>query len=184
MFVGVSFAVCVMRLPRGGLRNGHDETAVLHTLEANETAREPFDLSGFTADDEDFKAGIVVEMRVAGGDDEIVLSMLQLGELFSNAAGMVIVDEGDGADNGSVGRRGAFSNEAVANEIAKGLRAIGITALCDGAIEAPQKVGVECNADSAEYAHGHSEELENCPLRSGFRVTRIPGSYHEEEEMG
>jgi len=36
----------------------------------------------------------VVQVGVAGGDDEFVVSVLQVCQLVADAAGMVVVDEG------------------------------------------------------------------------------------------
>ena len=49
-----------------GRRHSHHQAAVLHTLEADEQVGEVLDAGGLAVHDQDFKAGIVVEMRMAG----------------------------------------------------------------------------------------------------------------------
>ena len=38
--------------------------------------------AGLAVDDQHFKAGLVVEMRVAGGDNQVVVFVLRFGQLF------------------------------------------------------------------------------------------------------
>ena len=44
--------------------------------------------------DEDFETGVVVEVSVAGGDDELVAGVLQLSEFVADSPGVVVVDKG------------------------------------------------------------------------------------------
>jgi hypothetical protein len=139
-----------------GLSDGHDEAAVLDAFEPDETAGELLDARGFSVDDEDLEAGIVIEMGMAGGNDEIVAGVLKFGEFFGDAVGVVVVDEGDGADHGGVGGLGPLGDEAVANEITERLGAVRIAEAGDKVIKALEEVGIEGNSDSAKDAHGHS----------------------------
>ena len=104
-------------------------------------------------DDEDLETGIVIEVGVTGGDDQVVVLVLEAGELVGDAVGAVVVDEGDGADDGGVGGGGTLGDEAVANEVAEGLRAVGVAAAGDGAVELLEEGGIECDADAAELTH-------------------------------
>jgi len=61
-------------------RDGHDQAAVLHAFKAYESVSELGDSGGLAVHDEDFQAGVVVEVGVAGGDDELVAGVLQLGK--------------------------------------------------------------------------------------------------------
>ena len=49
-----------------GLCNGHYQSPMLHAFHANQTAGELLHLSRFAMDNEDFKAGIMVKMRMTG----------------------------------------------------------------------------------------------------------------------
>jgi len=150
VFVAVLVLVAVFAVVFDGVRGyGHDQTPVLHTLEADEAVGELGHLGRFSVNDQHFKTGVVVKMRMAGGDDEFVTGVLHFSQLFRDAAGVMVVDEGDGAHHGRVRRGGLLTDQAVADEVAKGLGAVGIAAMADGTIEPLEKVGIEGNADSA-----------------------------------
>jgi hypothetical protein len=145
--------------------NGHDQTAVLHAFQANQPVSELGDGGGLAVHDEDFEAGVVVEVGVACGDDELVAGVLQLGEFFADSPGVVVVDNGDGAHHGGCVVGGPLGYQAVSDEIAEGLGSVGIAQPRDEIIEAFEEVRIECNSDSAKDAHGHS--LEENYLRPG-----------------
>jgi hypothetical protein len=63
--------------PGFGLCNGHHESPMLDTFQANQTAGEFLDLSRFAMDNEDFEAGIMVEMRVTRRDHKLVIGVLE-----------------------------------------------------------------------------------------------------------
>ena len=99
MFVVLFMAVIVrvLEVVRG---NGHHQAAVLHAFQANEAIGKLGHLGRFAMDDQHFKAGVVIQVGMAGGDHQIVVCMLHLGELFRDAVGVVVVDEGDRAHHG------------------------------------------------------------------------------------
>lgn len=177
MLVRVKVPVVRMRMPCCGLRNSHHETTVLHAFEAYEPSSEHFDLRGLAADDKNFKAGVMIEMSMAGGDNEIVLSVLQLNQFFGDAVSVVIVDQRDGADDGAIGRCSSLGDEAVTDKVAKCLGAIGVTASRDGAVKALEKIGVERNANSGKDAH-YSLKVRLSP--KVYRVTRLEDSCYGE----
>jgi hypothetical protein len=98
----------------------------------------------------------VVQVGVTGGDDQIVMLVLKLGELFAYAVRMVVIDQGDGSHDNGVRSGGSLADQAVANQIAKSLGAVGISAPAHPLIELLEKIGIQRNADSAENAHTHS----------------------------
>lgn len=159
MMVRVRLASGLARGVRCGLRDGHDEAAVLHASEADHAAGKFFYLARLAVDDEDFEAGVVVEVSVAGGDDQGVVGVLEFGQLLRDAVGVMVVDEGDGADDGGVLAGGLFGDKAITNEIAEGLGAIGVAEGGDEGVKADEEIGIECNADAAEDAHGHPREM-------------------------
>jgi hypothetical protein len=102
-------------------------------------------------------------MRVAGRDHQFMLGVLQLGQLLGDAGGVVVVDEGDGSHNSSVRGSSMYSHQLVADEVAKGFGAVGVTTLLNQAIKPIQKVRIQRNSDSAQNAHTYS--------RKEFRIT-------------
>jgi hypothetical protein len=111
--------------------------------------------------DQDLKAGIVIKMRVACRDDKFVMRVLQFRQLFRYAEGVMIIDQSDRAHRDRIGLRGLLSDQAFADQVSKGLGSIGIPALGQGPVKALQKIGVNRNADSAQYTHRYSIDLEN-----------------------
>ena len=87
---------------------------MLHAFEADEKVGEVLNARGLAVDDQDFKAGVVIEMRVARRDNQVVVLVLRFGELLGDAGGVMVVDERDGADDGRAGRGSLLADEAVA----------------------------------------------------------------------
>jgi hypothetical protein len=59
--------------------HSHYQSAVLHAFEADENVGEVLDAGGIAVDDQHFKAGVVVEMRVTRGNYQVVVLVLHLG---------------------------------------------------------------------------------------------------------
>jgi len=146
MFVVVRMFVGVRGIER---RHGHHQAAVLHAFEAYENVGEVLDAGGIAMHDQHFKAGIVVEMRVTRGDQEVVVLVLYLGQLLGDSGGVVVEDEGHGADDGRVGRGGLLAHQPVADQVPECFRPVRVSALLNGAVEPLEEIGIEGNADSA-----------------------------------
>lgn len=138
------------------LGKGHDKTSVLHSLEPNKPAREYINLRGFALHDENFEAAIVIEVGVTRRYHEVMMGVLKLGELLAYPVCVVIIDKGDGSSHSGTRPRRLFTHKAVADQVAKSLRTIGVAQPRDESVEAFEQVGIERDADSAEDAHGHS----------------------------
>jgi len=130
-------------------RDGHDQAAVMHAFKPYESVSELGDSGGLAVHDEDFQAGVVVEVGVAGGDDELVAGVLQLGEFVADSPGVVVVDKGDGAHHGGGVVGGPIRYQAVSDEIAESFGSVGIAQPRDQIIEAFEEIRIECNSDSA-----------------------------------
>jgi len=153
MVVRVWMLVCVLSIERG---DGHNQAAVLDAFEADENVGEVLDAGGVAVDDQHFKAGVMVEMRMARRDHQVVVLVLHLGQLLADAGGVVIEDEGDGAHYRCVGRSGSLTDEAVADQVPECFRAIRVSALLNGAVKTLQEIGIEGDADSAEFTHART----------------------------
>ena len=86
--------------------HSHHQPAVLHAFQADDEVGEVLHAGGFAVNDQHFKAGIEIEMRMARGDDEVVVLVLRFGQLLGDSEGVMVVNESDGADNGGIGRGG------------------------------------------------------------------------------
>jgi hypothetical protein len=71
---------------------------MLNAFQPNQAPCKLLNFSGFAVHDEHFKAGIVVEMSVAGGDHQLMMRVLQIGQFVGDAMHVVVIDEGHGTD--------------------------------------------------------------------------------------
>jgi hypothetical protein len=110
--------------------------------------------------------------------------MLKFRQLLCDAVSMMIVDKRDGPDHRSDGTRRPLGDKAIANQVAKRFGPVGISKPGDEIIEALEEIGIQCNTDSTENAHGHSLE-ENRLSMGKFKVSTIlrfvsrPGRSHD-----
>ena len=105
--------------------------------------------SRLAVDDQHFKTGIVIEVRVTRRDHQVVVLMLHLGQLLSDSGGVMVVDQSDGADNGRFRRGGMLAHQPVADQVPECFRPVRVAALFNGAVEPLEEIGIEGNADSA-----------------------------------
>jgi hypothetical protein len=145
-----------MMVPGFGPSNRHDEPPVLHALQTDQPAGELFDLSGLAMNNEDFQAGIMVEMRMTGRNHQFVVCMLEFGQFLGNAVGVMVVDERDGADYRRIGACCPLCDQAIANQVPESLGPVGIAQPGDEIVEALEEIRIECYSDSAKDTHGHS----------------------------
>jgi len=146
VLVWVCVLVVVLGVERG---HGHHQAPMLHALETDDNIGEKLNARGLAVDDQHFKAGVLVEMRMSGGDHQVMVLVLRLRELLCDAMGVMVVDEGDGADHGCVGRGGPLAHQPVADQVPECFRSVRVAALLYGAVEPLEEIGIEGNADSA-----------------------------------
>ena len=100
---------------------------MLHALRTDEPVCQFLDIPRLAAKYYYFQAILVVEMRMQGGNDDCVILVLKIGKLLRQQASVMIVDEGDRADDQRIGRDYCRAHEPVTNQIAKCLRAVIVT---------------------------------------------------------
>jgi hypothetical protein len=71
---------------------------VLHALGAYQLVGKALDLRGSAAHNHNFQAVMGIKMDVQRRNDGVVMGVLMLGEFVGEVAGVVIVDQRDGAD--------------------------------------------------------------------------------------
>jgi hypothetical protein len=139
-----------MMMPPGvGLSNRHDQSPMLHALQTDEAASELFDPSGFAMNNEDFKAGIMVEMRMTGRDHQFVTCMLEFRQFLGNAVRVMVIDERDCTNHRRVGACRPLCDQAIANQVPKGLGTIRVAQSGDEIVEPLKEIRVKRNSDSA-----------------------------------
>jgi hypothetical protein len=95
-----------------------------------------------------------IEMHVQGGNDRVVMGVLMLGQLVGQVTGVVVVDQGDGADRG--GRLVAADlvlDQGVADQVADRLGTVDIAFVGNQVVEAFQQLLVDGDAEAGEVGH-------------------------------
>lgn len=90
MMVGIDHA---------GGREGDEEVAVLDTAQAEERVGKLADRFGLAAEGDDLKAVVVADVDVEDGDDQLVMGVLEIGHPGGQFAGVVVIDDGQAAQN-------------------------------------------------------------------------------------
>jgi hypothetical protein len=149
----------------------HDKPPMLYAFQANKPSSELFDLSGLPVHDEDFETRIVVEMCMICRDHKFMIGMLKFRQPLCDTMSMMIVDEGDSADDSGIGTRCSLRDQAIADQIAESLGSVRIAEPSDEIIKAFEQIRIQRNADSAKNTHGHSLE-EDCRSTGYGKIAR------------
>src|ERR1019366_8536768 len=95
-------------------------------------------------------------MDVQRGEDGVMVVVLYGGKLLAQQADVVIVDEGDCAHHVGGGRFPRLFDQFLADQVAKGFGAVGVSAPADQFIELLQKDAVDGDANPAQIAHAYN----------------------------
>ena len=114
---------------------GDGEFAVFDALSGDQLVGDLLDRGGLAADDEDLKAIVVVEVDMEGGNDDLVVVVLDVGEGGLDVLLVVVVNEGDGAGDFLVAEVLAVLDEAGADHVRHGQRAVVLALLAGHLIE-------------------------------------------------
>ena len=142
---------------------------MLNSLRADQAVRNPLNLGRLSANNQHLQAVVMVKVYVQRRKDGFVELMLQLEELLVQHPDVVVVDQRDRADDLGVGRLPGLLDQLVANQVAKGLRAIVVAATADQGVETLKKIGVNGHADPRQLAHA-LQSSGGCDRRASSRV--------------
>ena len=145
MVVRVRVFVRVLGIEGG---NGHHQAAVLNALEPDKKIGETLDAGSLAVNNQHFQAGIEVQMRVTRRNNQVVVFVLHFRELLGDPMGMMVENQGHGADDGGLGRGGPLSHQPVPDQVPKSLGTIRVSALFNGEVEPLQEFRIESDADS------------------------------------
>ena len=141
------------RSRRIGLWRAHNQLAVLHALQANQAAREFLHAFELALHHDDFQTHIVIEMRMHGRDNEFVILMLQCGQLVSQQAEVMVVNQGYGSHHEAVARFQRGLIQTIANKIAESFGAVIVTFVAEEVVKPFQEIRVKRDS-SAGQSHG------------------------------
>jgi hypothetical protein len=83
----------MMIMMGGGLRGAHHQPAMLDTLGADQPVCQPLYISRLPPQNDHFETAIVVQMGVKRGNNHLMMLMLEIGKLFRQKAGLMVIDE-------------------------------------------------------------------------------------------
>ena len=118
---------------------GHCKIAVTNALEGGQTVGEFLHLQGLAAYDYHLQAVVVVHVDMGGGDDLVMVVMLDQGNLFLELMLVMVIDQTDNPHDLLVGLP-LFLDEGLANQIANRLGAVIVTAGLDMCIKNIQQL--------------------------------------------
>lgn len=98
---------------------------------------------------------IVIEMDVQGGQDVVEMLVLHVGQFFGQTPHVMVVDQRDGGHDDAVRTLGFLFDHGVADQVAEGFRAVGVSAAGDQSVELFQEIGIDGYANPAEIAHSY-----------------------------
>src|ERR1022692_4808461 len=79
-------------------RSGNGEAAVLDSLGADQDIRHFPDFHRLTPHHQHFQAMVVVQVDMQGGEDGVMVVVLDIGQLLVEQAHVMVIDQGDGSD--------------------------------------------------------------------------------------
>ena len=122
---------------------------MLNPLGADQAVGQFLYFFGFAAKHDHLETAFMIQVGMQRGDDHVMMLMLEVGELLGQEAGVMVVDESDGADHKGVGSNDSGADQAVANQIAESFGAVLVTFVRNEAVEAAKQFGIDGYADAA-----------------------------------
>jgi hypothetical protein len=134
--LGRSESMVVSGVVGNGLGRAHDEPPMLHPFCADKPVRKLLHILRGPTKYDHFETTLVVEVCMQGGNDYFMILVLEIGELLRQKAGMMVVNKRDRAHDKRVCGDHHRADEPVANQIAKGFRAVLVALVRDEGIKA------------------------------------------------
>ena len=119
---------------------GDGEFAVFDAFGGYQFVGDFLDRAGLSSDDEDFEAIVVVEVDVEGGNDDLVMVVLDVGKRRLDVLFVVVVKEGDGAGDFLGAEVLAMFDERLAHLVGDGQRTVLVALLLDHFVKLAQQV--------------------------------------------
>jgi hypothetical protein len=117
-----------------------------NAFSADQQIRKLLDLLRLPLYNKDLETRIVIEMGVRGGDDHVVMVMLQIHQLVGQEPRMMVVDKCDGSHDLCFRRFDGSTHQPIANEVTKCFGPVGVALSRDEMVKAGQKIGINRNS--------------------------------------
>jgi len=118
------------------LRRTHYQPAMLHALCTDQAVSQLLDIPRLAAKYNHLQTVLMIKMRMQGGNDNRVRLMLEIGKLFRQQTGVMVVNESDSANDRGIAGNNDGADEPVTNQIAKGFGAVLVAMVCYERIKA------------------------------------------------
>ena len=94
---------------------------MLNALGADQPVGQLLYFFGFPAKDDNLETAFMIQVGMQRGDDHVMMLVLEVCKFFGQKAGVVVVDEGNGAHHKGVGSDHCRADQTIANlvEVAK-----------------------------------------------------------------
>ena len=108
------------------------------TFRTDEAVREFLYIPRFAPKRDDFKAEVVVQVHVQGGNDKGMALVLQIGQFLRQKPSVMVIDQGERAYHRRVGSDDCEAHQPVTDQIAKGLGPVLVALVPDERIKTTQ----------------------------------------------
>ena len=96
--------------------------------------------------DKDLETRVVIKMGVRGGDDHVVMIMLQVHQFFGQQPRVMVVDKGYRPHDLCFRRLDGGADQSIANQVTERFRPVLIALFRDETVKAGQKIGINRNS--------------------------------------
>ena len=118
----------------------------MNALRADQQIGQSLNVFRLPADDQHLQACVVIEVGMCGCDHQVMVFVLQVGQLVRQESRVVIVDKCDAADHEGTRIFDDCTDEAITYQVPQSFRTIAVTTLLDEAVEAGQEVRIDSNS--------------------------------------
>ena len=140
-----------------GFGRGENEASGFDSFGSDQSVGEFSDEPRGAAQEDDFEATAGVEVDVGGGDDRGEVVVLQVGETFGDAAGVVVVHQGDDPHGFGVVVGDDFLDQGGSHQSSNRLAAVGILVRLAVAVELLEKFAADRDAESNQRVLFHGK---------------------------
>ncbi len=137
---------CYRRLKKLFTRGCYAERSVLYAFRGLKGVRQSLNLCAGAFNGYYFKAIVVVQVHVLGGNYDIAVIMLDIQQLIDQVAAMMVVNNSNGAGN-SAALGEHVRHELLTDKVGNGFGPVGIAFRANKGVELPEKFFLQGDAE-------------------------------------